>query len=172
MTSDEFTAASIALLRSAVGWQSAIARRLGIDSRTVRRWLAAGETPAWVDARLAELMGAADIAPWPRDEWLLGDAFGADGRRREYLVHLQPPRFVARVVEIDADGEPLPEMQPADVVSGTVYVVDHFVGEHETVLCEIDWIDRPPPGEITPLMEAAADAFEDITDRLLAERDG
>ena len=36
-----------------------------------------------------------------RDEWLIGDALGLDGKRREYVVHLQPPRFVARVVACD-----------------------------------------------------------------------
>ncbi|MDE2232515.1 MAG: hypothetical protein KGJ90_00085 [Patescibacteria group bacterium] len=61
MTADEFTAASIALLRTVVGWQSAIARRLKVDSRDIRRWIEDGKTPDWVDGKLVEMMGAAEI---------------------------------------------------------------------------------------------------------------
>jgi hypothetical protein len=123
MTADKFAAAAIALLRSAVGWQSAIARHLDVDSRTVRRWLTDGQTPSWVEGKLAELIGARDISPWPRDEWLIGDAVTADGRRREYIAHLVPPRFVARIVECDDSG-PCPREEPADILSGVVYVID------------------------------------------------
>lgn len=155
MTADEFAAASIALLRTAVGWQSAIARRLGCDSRQVRRWLKEGCPPPWVDEKLAEMMGARDISPWPRDEWMIGDGVTRDGRRREYIVHLVPPRFVARIVSCDEDGTPEPTEQPADVLAGTVYVADPF-----TVLCEIEWFDEVSPGEVTHLLEAAADAID------------
>lgn len=155
MTRDEFQAASIALLRSAIGWQTAIARRLGVESRTVRRWLRSGEIPAWVDARLAELMGGIGPSPWPRDEWVIGDGVTGDGRAREYIIHVAAPRFVARIVACDADGQPLPEEAPADVISGVVYAIDP-----ETVLCEIEWIDEPSPGQIAALLEAAADAIE------------
>lgn len=172
MTADEFSADAIALLRSAVGWQSAIARRLGVDSRTVRRWLAAGETPPWVDGRLAGMMGATESAPWPRDEWVIGDGVTADGRSREYIVHLQPPRFAARIVEIDEDGIPIAAEAPVDVLSGTVYVAEHFTGEHGTLLCEVDWIDAVPPGQVVPLLEAAADAIETENERVARERGG
>lgn len=157
MDADKFTATSIALLRSSVGWQSAIARRLGVESRTVRRWLAAGVTPDWVDAKFTELLGATDLAPWPRDEWLIGDALGADGKRREYIAHIQPPRFIARVVDCDGDGLPTPAEMPADVVSGITYSADEF-----TVLCEIEWIEPVAPGEHVKWLEAAADALEAI----------
>lgn len=163
MTADEFTRAAIALLRTAVGWQSAIARRLGVESRTVRRWLADGATPPWVDENLAELMGGVGPGPWPRDEWLIGVAIGADSRSRNYVVHLQPPRFAARIVECDDAGLPMPVDEPADVTSGTVYVSDGSgvgFGYGQQVLCEVDWIDQPSPGEITGLMEAASDAIE------------
>ena len=156
MTREEFRTASVALLGSVVGWQSAIARRLGVDSRTVRRWLAVdGPLPEWVGEKLAELMGGVAPGPWPRDEWVVGDAVGADGRRREYVVHLAPPRFVARVVALDPDGQPEQPEEPADVSSGVCYAVDDA-----TLLCEIDWIDTPPPAHITALLEAAADAVE------------
>lgn len=155
MTRDEFQSTAIAILRSAVGWQSAIARRLGVEPRTVRRWLASGEFPPDIDDRLGALIGAADINPWPRDEWVIGDTLGGDGQRREYIVHLQPPRFVARIVALDDDGEPEADEMPADIVSGTVYQADP-----ETVLCEIDWIDDVPPGERVKWLDAAADAIE------------
>lgn len=158
MNAQQFTATSIALLRSAIGWQSAIARRLDVQPRQVRRWLAAGETPEWVDQKVAELIGSNDIAPWPRDEWLIGDALGGDGRRREYIMHLQPPRFVARIVMCDDDGLPLHDERPADVVSGVVYSTD------DAVLCEVEWIEPVAPGEHAKWLEAACDAIDAIED--------
>jgi hypothetical protein len=169
MTSEEFTAASIALLRTAIGWESAIGRRLGVNSRAVRRWLKDGVTPPWVDDKLADLMGSREISPWPRDEWVLGDGVSADGHRREYIVHLATPRFVARVVMCDDDGLPMPDEEPADVLSGTVYVADASDFDNQTILCEIEWIDEVSPGQITQLLEAAADAIDEMSDR--AERD-
>lgn len=155
MTADELQTASIALLRSAVGWQTAIANRLGIEARTVRRWLQAGATPDWVNGRMAELMGGIGASPWPRDEWMIGDGVTEDGRRREYIVHLVAPRFVGRIVAVDDDGLPEPGEEPADILSGVVYVADQ-----ETLLCEIEWIDEVDPGHVTHLLEAAAGAIE------------
>lgn len=163
MNRDQFQATAIAILRSAVGWQSAIARRLGVEPRTVRRWIASDDFPPDIEARLGTLIGDGDISPWPRDEWLVGDALGGDGQRREYVMHLHPPRFVARVVAIDEDGDPEADELPADIVSGVVYQADQ-----ETVLCEIDWIDDVPPGERVKWLDAAADAIE--RDGLAAER--
>lgn len=146
MTIDEFRAAAIALLRSEVGWQSAIARQLHIAPRTVRRWLHDTDIPDWVEARLAELMDStAPNTAWPRDEWIIGE--GID-RRREYIVHTASPRFIARVVECEVDGLPIQEQQPADAVSGIT-------------LCEIVWIDQPQLGAVTALLEAACNALED-----------
>lgn len=156
MESEKFASTSIALLRSAVGWQTAIARRLDVEPRTVRRWLTAGETPPWVDQKLAEMMGATDMVPWPRDEWMIGDAVGEDGRRREYIMHLQPPRFVARIVQCDDGGQPVKSEYPADVLSGIVYSSD------DAVLCEIDWIEPVAPGEHVKWLEAACDALENV----------
>jgi hypothetical protein len=135
MTPDEFTVTSIALLRSGLGWQSAIAKRLNVDSRVVRRWLKDRHIPEWVEGKLVELTGARDISPWPRDEWLIGDGITGDGHKREYIAHLVPPRFTARIVECDDTG-PCPHEDPADVTSGTVYVIN---GDDygETILCEI-----------------------------------
>ncbi len=158
MTHDEFAAAAMALLGRAAGWQSAIARRLGVNDRTVRRWIGSDTVPDWVGERLAELMGAREPAPWPRDEWLVGDGFSVAGRGalREYIAHLQPPRFVARIVQTDDDGEPDTLELPADVTSGTVYRADLGL-----TLCEIAWIDHPEASEIARWLEAASDALED-----------
>lgn len=155
MTIDEFRTAAVAILRSAIGWQTAIAQRLGIEARTVRRWLAAGEIPVWVDGRMAELMGGLGPATWPRDEWIIGDGVTGDGRRREYITHTAAPRFIARIVAIDDDGNPEDEDLPADIVSGTI-----FQANPETLLCEFEWIDEVSSGAVTHLLEAAADAIE------------
>lgn len=162
MDAQRFQATAIALMRSAVGWQTAIAHRIGVDSRTVRRWIKDGRTPDWVDQKLTELIGASDLSPWPRDEWLIGDGISPDGTAtREYIMHMQPPRFIARVVSCDDDGEPEASERPVDVISGTV-----FQANEETLLCEIDWIDDVMPGEHVMWLEAAANALED--ERLLA----
>jgi hypothetical protein len=158
MTPDEFQALSIALLRSAIGWQTAIAKRLGFkDASRIRKWLRGAEDiPPWVDARFAEWTGAAALAPWPRDEWMIGDALGGDGNRREYIAHLQAPRFVARIVQCDDDVTPLADELPADILSGTVYCSEDYV------LAEITWIDEVAPGEIVKWLDAAADAIDGV----------
>ncbi len=105
-------------------------------------------------AQMAGMVGGVDPTPFPRDEWLIGEATGGDGKTRAYVYHMQAPRFIARVVALDDEGEPEERERPFDVVSGVVYVSDGFC------LCEIDWIDRPSPGEITGMLEAACDAVE------------
>lgn len=158
MTPDEFQSAAIAILRTSVGWQTKIARTLDKQPRTVRRWLA-GDTPIPEDvaAHLTKLMGGIDNgAVWPRGEWLVG----RDDGGRVMVYHMQAPRFIARVVYCDEDGSPLPEDAPADVISGIVYVIDGSDPEGDVILCEIDWIDTPAPGEVVQLLEAAADAYE------------
>ena len=95
MTGDDFRTASVALLGSALHWQHAIADRLDIDVADVRQWLDDGQVPPWVEDRLAELIGARDISPRPRDDWVIGYAVTAD-----------------------------PEELPADVTSGVVYATD------------------------------------------------
>ena len=159
MTAEEFSTTSIALLRSAVGWQTAIAGRLRIDARTVRRWLKDGTTPEWVDGRLAEMMGGLGATPWPRDEWIIGDGVTADGRAREYIIHAIAPRFIARIVAVEESAPEDAEL-PADIIAGTIYYADP-----ETLLCEIEWIDEIDPGAVTHLLEAAADAIERQNDQ-------
>ena len=41
-----------------------------------------------------------------------------------------------------------------------VYVADGGDLEGDVLLCGIAWIDKPSPGEVTQLTEAAADAWE------------
>lgn len=159
----DFERAAIALIGTAVGWQTKIARRLGVADRTVRRWIADGETPAWADEKLAELTGMTDRLPWPRDEWIVGDGVGEDGSSREYVIHTARPRFVARVVALDeATEEPEAGEHPCDTVSGTVRQSGDYL------LCEVEWIDDPLPGEIVQLMEAASDAIDLQGERLMS----
>lgn len=152
---NQFKMQAIAILRSSTGWQSRIARLLGVNDRTVRRWLESGELPAWVDKKLAEIIGINEISPWPRDEWMVGDIRGPDDRYREYICHMQPPRFIARIVACDEDGTPRTIEQPADTETGIV----HFIGS-ETILCEIAWIDMVDQIEALRWLEAAADYIE------------
>lgn len=158
MTAEEFRALGLALYGH--GWQSALARALDVNVKTVGRW-ASGSTPIdkneWLMGRLAELTGSTEAvnkAEFPRDAWIIGDGAGKDldGARAEYIVHTKFPRFIARIV--DESGE-APE-QEADTLTGVVYALDE-----NTVLCEFVWHDRPPaPAEMTRLMEAACDAID------------
>lgn len=157
MNAREFETLAIALIRTATGWQTKIARRLGYEPRTIRRWIAADAIPDHAAEELRRQIGMSDPgAQWPRGEWLVG----RDDAGRVMVCHLQAPRFAGRIVYCDADGAPLPEEEPADVLSGAVYVVDGGDPEGDVVLCEIAWFDRPKEGEVVQLLEAAADAFE------------
>lgn len=160
MEKHEFQSMAIALLRSAIGWQSEIARRLGVNARTVRRWIAAGEIPDWAEKQLRELIGGTSATPYPRDEWILGDGISERPNLREYLIHTAPPRFIARVVGVDDNMRPLRTEEPYDINSGVVVYTD--IGGF---LCEVEWIDQPDTGQITALMEAAQDALDYMTER-------
>ncbi|MFQ5534774.1 MAG: hypothetical protein ACE5EM_08135 [Sphingomonadales bacterium] len=142
-------------------WQSPMARALNINPRTVRRW-AAGKTPISprIQAEIMRLAGARDITPpeWPRDAWIVGDGPTRDGgKRREYIIHARHPRFIARVVEIDAmTDQAEPDEEPVDIDAGVAYAASP-----ESRLCEIVWIDRPPAGaKLHTILEAAADMLE------------
>jgi hypothetical protein len=164
MNVEDFTRTAVALLRTTVGWQSKIARLLGCNSREVRRWLKRGWAPPSVAARLAELMELNRPSVWPRDEWLSGWApSDRGGVGRGYVAHLQPPRFVARIVRLDDDGRaPAASEGPVDMASfGTRYQIDA-----DLALVEIEWFDQPRPGEVTGLLEAAGDAVESVEEAL------
>lgn len=115
---------SIAIPRFGPRWQSALARAIGAPSRTMRR-LAAGQriTPA-MEHRIRSALGDAktDI---PRDEWMLASA-----KRHRYLIHARKPRFIALIAD--------KALQPGDL-PGIVNVGPVWS------LCEIVWIDAPPP---------------------------
>lgn len=122
-------------------WQSALARLLGVDDRTVRRWLAADRAIPEGAAEVLERLAKAD-------EWINGEG-AASGA--EYIVHTRWPRFVARVVVED---EGLPGDAGADTIGGLTYS-----GEGG-LLCEIVWHDPPPEGRaLRELLRRADDAL-------------
>ena len=175
MKIDEFRGLACAILRTTVGWQSKIARRMtelgytrGWRDRTIRRWVAAGEAPEHAGKALLEVASLTDSGQrWPRGEWCVGETLISSTVVR-HVIHLQIPRFVARAVYCTSDGRPIPEDEPADVVSGA-YVKDVVDPENGDggglILCEIAWIDTPRAGETIQLLEAAADVYEAWEDR-------
>jgi len=158
MTPNQFQATAISILNTAFGWQTRIARVLGISDRSVRKWLKNGKIPDWVENEFARLTGKTEISPWPRDEWVIGTAFNEQGKPREYIAHLQYPRFIARIVVVDDNDQAADYEQPADVQSGVVYGVDD-----ETVLCEISFIDPLDNSAMRQWLEAAGDEIEKVS---------
>lgn len=157
MNSKQFEDAAIAILRSDYGWQTGIARRLvnkhdskPIAVRTVRRWIKADEVPEWAAKQLQQMRDSVGPSPYPRDEWIIGD--GEQGR--EYIGHCRWPRFWGRIYCKDD-----PTESPVDLTSGVVHWIDE-----NTVICEIGWIDKPDPDQITQLMEAASVRIEESVD--------
>lgn len=153
MTAAELAAACLGLWGR--NWQGPLARALGVSDRTVRRW-ASGDAPIpdGVAREIRGILGAAERseAIWPRDEWIVQREEG----RRMYVVHTLAPRFIARAVECDDDGAPVPEEGEADLLTGVVYA------SGDLVLCEVSWIDAPPGlNEIRQIMDQAAEALED-----------
>lgn len=140
MTRDEFISNGVAWHGSAVGWQSALARALDVESRTIRRAVADGPSDRLARALLA-LFG--DSAP-PRvpAAWVCGD--GSDGR--EYLVHLHSPRFACLVLAED-------EYQAFE----PKHASDYWTGD--AWLAAQHWIDRRPEA-FAAFMERASDALE------------
>ena len=126
-------------------WQGAVARKLGVSSRSVRRWVEAGAFPSRILAELGIDDGRAPRL-FPRDEWILGDGAPLPGGGRiEYVVHARAPRFVARLALDDDD----PPLDPAGLVwSGDGYAVGEFC-----------WIDPPPATEEFRATMRALDGF-------------
>jgi hypothetical protein len=152
MTPAEFQDMAIALLGSAVGWQSAIARRLGIETRAqmarVRKNPAFGRTGARRDNR--------------KDRSRRSSPRRMDHRRRVERTGIRLPRAPAAIPGAGRHGQRsgLPELNeasPVDIVSGVVYASDDYV------LAEIDWVEVAP-GEVAKWLEAAADAIDSIDD--------
>lgn len=138
MTAAEFRAIGIALFNEAEGWHSALARKLDISSQTIRRWAKDGP-PDHAVVLIYEVLGLfPPNKDYPRDEWIVGDGVESD---REYIIHLVPPRFSARVVLVESDGTPSPEEGEANTFSGV-----SFSGPDYT-LCEIIWFDPAPKSD-------------------------
>ncbi len=156
MTDAEFRTVGVAFYGGARGWQTAMAARLGVAPRTVRRW--ASGTSRIAPEIAAALAPALDGHPSaPQDEWITGEGQPcAGGFRREYVVHARSPRFIARAVQVDAEAGVMPDEAPADALSGLV-----FSASDDTDLCEIAWIDLPPidETELRELLSAAAPAL-------------
>lgn len=159
MTFQEFTALCAASF--GYGWQTKAAAALAVNDRTFRRWLKDEAIPEWAGPALLKALGqnlpTAD--GWPRDEWIVGDGLPHEtGARREYIIHTQPPRFIARVVAMDElTDAPEPDEGAVDTLTGAVFQVG------DSLICEIVWLDPPPnPKRLQDLMNAAADALEHV----------
>ena len=140
MTREEFTSNGVAWHGSAVGWQAALARALGVEPRTIRRAVADGPTDRLAAALMA-LLGDGVPVRVPA-EWICGD--GSDGC--EYLVHTMSPRFLCLVLTED-------EYEIFEHQSDGDYQVD------DCWLCGFQWIDRRPEN-IAVWMERSADALD------------
>jgi hypothetical protein len=152
MTHAEFRAMALALYGH--HWQAHLARALGVNDRTVRRWAREDyQLPPWLEEKMTELAGGREGVSVPRDEWMIAE--GAE--RRRYIVHALPPRFFCRAVQVDDDGDTAPGEAEADLLRGVTYSSD------DIVLCEFHWIDAAPSGHrLTQLIEAACDALDEF----------
>jgi len=144
MTRDEFIQNSIALIGTSIGWQSEIARRLGISDRHVRR-VVSGQSPV-TDGLAKDLLnllgeGAPQII---HAKWILGD--GSDAR--EYLIHTHHPRFQCLVVSENQTNYDLSND------AGVQYGSDGYT------LAGFLWLDRMPDN-ITALLESACNFVDD-----------
>ena len=162
LTPADIESIATALHGSPKGAVPALAKRLGVSQRTVTRWVrgkAAIPPGAAEELRNLAGLGSPAATAWRRDEWIVGEGSeGPERTYRAYLFHAWPPRFRARLVQVDEAGEPIEEELPADVSEGIVYP-----GGVDFVLCEMEWIDPPPFGEeLVELMEQAADSVSRI----------
>ena len=146
------------------GSLEALAARLRIDLDALQAYCGGKRAiPLEFSKALHALLGSTrphDPA-WRREEWVLGHG-PPDGfdRHRTYLFHLWPPRFRARLVQIDPDtGKPVLAEQHADIESGIVCAAG---GEY--VRAEIEWSDKSPAGPVlVELCEAASNGLRDLT---------
>ena len=123
-------------------------------------------TPALV-CRIADGTGEPETRR-PPDEWLF--AHGEDDRR-EYLVHMGSPQFVCRIVGCDPDGAAVDGAAVDDDEVDDGEVDDGEVDDSRGIawlagpgylLCEFQWIERPPPPELAmELLRRASAALLD-----------
>ena len=156
-TAEELRALGLAMFGPS--WQPEMARRLGVSSRSLRRW-AAGTIPVppGIVAEIEALFGLRNEPDprWRRDEWIVCDGpEDAGGHRREYLCRTRPPRFRARVVALGDPGVPTAEEGEADLLGGIVHA------DADQALCEIEWFDPPPSGPtLAKLLHRASAVLE------------
>lgn len=137
---------------------SEFARRIPVSYRTLTRMLSGRlAVQPRTEMAIRRMLGVtgAPAPEWPRDEWIVGE--GPPPARREYIVHAGEPRFIARVVAIDElTGEPEPDEEPVEIMSGIVYDAG------DSRICEIAWLDTPPtdPTALRRLIDRAADQLE------------
>lgn len=124
MTPDELAAIGRTLTGGAHGWLSRFSAALRVSDRHLRRLLH-GTAPI-TDGIAADARALLDADR--ADRWILGSGDRSEG---DYLIHLRPPRFIARLVDEDHPGD-------ADTLSG----ITLSLGEHG-LLCEITWLDEP-----------------------------
>lgn len=136
MTHRPFTADDLSIVGELLcgpQWQRSLARLLGMNERTLRRYAGSGDTPLpdWLPVRLAFLLRrhaeqcAAEARrmaeTWPtlhglthtdleRLAWLMGDAWMTEGMDREWLAKYASPakvlldRCMAEVADARASG--------------------------------------------------------------------
>jgi hypothetical protein len=76
------------------------------------------------------------------EEWLVSYDLSDDLFKQTRINHLEHPRFSARVVECDENGEPMPEEEVADLETGQI-----FRGSDNVAICEVLWDDPVDPAE-------------------------
>lgn len=160
MTAAELAAAGRMLFGDR--WQSALARALGIELRTLQRW-AAGTS------RIAE-GAAAEIGRLARHRWTVGTAIGADGKAiGDIIVHHHYPRFRCRLVETDVDGLPARDMDQDARLLGPLTYSDGL----DLLLCEFAWLDDPPAAEaaLRALLAGAIAAHDAMVEGQAAGRE-
>ena len=97
-----FKKAAVALVGREYGWQTAIARRLKIHNRTVRRWIADGTVPGWALAAVQQQIELREKAKIIDDRWIWAVGLGSG---QEYVSHKIFPRFTGRIVRGPSDME-------------------------------------------------------------------
>jgi hypothetical protein len=159
-------------------WQTALAKHLKINPRTVRRW-AAGDFPI-PDQIAAELRVLATQGSIPdQDEWIIGQC--PEGVR-EYLVHLTVPRFIARImINEDEDSGGMADARHAHATAGgeTIVItqwidpppqsgarISDLFAEAERVID--DYTEEPAPDEADPVATALADYTHQFEDQCRA----
>ena len=146
MKVEEFRFFAVEITGSKTDWVDRIARKLDADAATVRGWLDDDRLPDWIERRLADLIIGRRATPeLPDDAWIVGRSAEDPGRR--YVVHLHPPRFVARIANGSASS------RTAAGCRGRSWRIDD-----DRVLDEVVWIDPPPGNDVDRLMTRAVEA--------------